>query len=75
MKGRKKKPESRATEFRQRLVIRKQTPESLRPSLRQLARELGTSHFENDESLPSRGCTNIRSWTATSISCAVPSRT
>jgi len=44
MKGRKLKWESRAAEFRQRLFIWKQTPESLRPSLRELARNLGTSH-------------------------------
>lgn len=42
--GRKPKYESRATEFRQELLTRKQTPESLRPSLRALARELDTSH-------------------------------
>lgn len=44
MRGRKPIYESRAAEFRQRLVVWKQTPESLRPSLRALARELGTSH-------------------------------
>lgn len=44
MRGRKPIYESRAAEFRQRLVVWKQTPESLRPSLRGLARELGTSH-------------------------------
>jgi hypothetical protein len=42
--GRKPTLKSRATEFRQRLVTWKQTPESTRPSLRALARELGTSH-------------------------------
>ena len=42
--GRKAGQESRAAEFRQRLVIWKQTPESSRPSLRALARELDTSH-------------------------------
>ena len=44
MKGRKKKQESRAAEFRGRLIVWKRTPESLRPSLRVLARELSTSH-------------------------------
>ncbi len=44
MKGRKKKQESRATEFRQRLVEWSGLPESARPSLRTLACELGTSH-------------------------------
>jgi hypothetical protein len=44
MQGRKTKQESRADEFRQRLLAWKQIPESLRPSLRELARELGTSH-------------------------------
>src|SRR5215471_110184 len=42
--GRKAGQESRAAEFRQRLVIWKQTPESSRPSLRALSRELDTSH-------------------------------
>jgi hypothetical protein len=42
--GRKPTQESRATEFRRRLTAWKQTPVSLRPSLRALARELGTSH-------------------------------
>jgi hypothetical protein len=42
--GRKPKRESRAAEFRQRLIAWKQLPESLRPSLRALACELGTSH-------------------------------
>jgi hypothetical protein len=36
--------ESRATEFRHSLTAWKRTPESLRPSLRALACELGTSH-------------------------------
>ena len=36
--------ESRAIEFRRKLIEWKQTPESLRPPLRALARELGTSH-------------------------------
>ncbi len=36
--------ESRATEFRRRLIAWKQTPEWFRPSLRALAGELGTSH-------------------------------
>jgi hypothetical protein len=44
MKGRNRKDESRAAEFRQRLLAWKQTPESSRPSLRALARELGTTH-------------------------------
>jgi len=44
MRGRKPDYESRATEFRQRLIVWKQIPESMRPSLRALARELGTSH-------------------------------
>jgi transcriptional regulator with XRE-family HTH domain len=42
--GRKPKYDSRATELRQRLLVWKQSPEGLRPSLRELARELGTSH-------------------------------
>jgi hypothetical protein len=44
MRGRKPKQESRATEFPRRLIAWKQTLESSRPSLRALARELGTSH-------------------------------
>jgi len=44
MSGRKPKTESRAAEFRQRLVIWQQTPEATRPSLRSLAKELRTSH-------------------------------
>lgn len=44
MRGRKPKYESRATEFRRRLIVWKQTPKSMRPSLRALAREIGTSH-------------------------------
>ncbi len=43
-RGRKPKQESRATEFRQKLMGWMQTPEPLRPSLRALAREVGTSH-------------------------------
>jgi hypothetical protein len=43
-RGRKPAGESRASEIRWRLAIWKQTPESSRPSLRALARELGTSH-------------------------------
>jgi hypothetical protein len=43
-RGRKRKQESRSVEFRQRLIVWKQTPESSRPSLRALACELGTSH-------------------------------
>jgi len=42
--GRKPVHESRATEFRERLIAWKQTPESGRLSLRALARQLGTSH-------------------------------
>jgi hypothetical protein len=42
--GRKPAQHSRANEFRQKLIEWKQTPESLRHSLRALARELGTSH-------------------------------
>jgi hypothetical protein len=42
--GRKPARESRATEFRQRLIAWQQTPESSQPSLRALACELGTSH-------------------------------
>jgi hypothetical protein len=44
VRGRKPTQESRAAEFRQRLIAWKQTPGSLRPSLRGLARELRTSH-------------------------------
>ncbi len=44
MRGRKKMQESRATELRQKLVAWKQTPESMRPSLRALAGQLATSH-------------------------------
>jgi hypothetical protein len=36
--------ESRSAEFRQRIKAWNRTPESSRPSLRALARELGTSH-------------------------------
>lgn len=43
-RGRKTTYESRAPEFRRRLVEWKQMPESLRPPLRALARELDTSH-------------------------------
>lgn len=43
-RGRKPKQESRSVEFRQRLIVWKLTPESLRPTLRKLARELNTSH-------------------------------
>ena len=43
-RGRKTKQQCRSEEFRQRLQIWKQTPEVRRPSLRALARELGTSH-------------------------------
>jgi hypothetical protein len=44
MKGRKPKQESRAVEFRHRLVEWKHLPEHVRPSLRALAIDLGTSH-------------------------------
>ncbi len=44
MSGRKSAQESRATEFRPKLMEWKRTPQSSRPSLRALARELGTSH-------------------------------
>src|SRR5258705_9521070 len=44
MRGRKPKHESRAEEFRQRLIAWKQEPVRSRPSLRALAAELGTSH-------------------------------
>jgi hypothetical protein len=43
-RGRKTRQESRSAEFRQRLLIWKQTPEARRPSLRALARQMGTSH-------------------------------
>jgi len=43
-RGRKPFTESRAVEIRLRLAIWKQMPESSRPSLRALAREVGTSH-------------------------------
>jgi len=42
--GRKAKGESRAEELRQRLIAWKEMPESQRPSLRSLAKELRTSH-------------------------------
>jgi hypothetical protein len=42
--GRKTRQESRSAEFRQRLLIWKQTPEARRLSLRALARQMGTSH-------------------------------
>lgn len=44
IRGRKPKQESRAAEIRARLAEWKQMPEFSRPSLRALARELGTSH-------------------------------
>ena len=44
MRGRKSKQESRADELRQRLITWKEIPESLRPSLRALAAEIGVSH-------------------------------
>jgi hypothetical protein len=43
-RGRKPKAKSRAAEIRQRLLAWKQIPEALRPSLRELASQLGTSH-------------------------------
>lgn len=42
--GRRRAQESRGTEFRRKLIEWKQTPDSSRPSLRAVARELGTSH-------------------------------
>ena len=44
MRGRKPKQESRAAEFRRRLIEWQRTPVAFRPSLRALARELATSH-------------------------------
>lgn len=44
MTGRKSRQESRSAELREKLMVWKQTAVSLRPSLRALARELGTSH-------------------------------
>jgi hypothetical protein len=44
MSGRKTKHESRAAELQAKLAVWNQTAESARPSLRGLARELGTSH-------------------------------
>ena len=44
MRGRKPNDESKAAEIRAKLAAWKQMPESSRPSLRELARELGTSH-------------------------------
>ena len=44
MSGRKPKQESRSEEFRQALIAWRQTPVAFRPSLRALAREIGTSH-------------------------------
>jgi hypothetical protein len=44
MKGRKRKQDSRAGEIRERLLVWEQESESSRPSLRSLARDLGTSH-------------------------------
>jgi DNA repair ATPase RecN len=44
MRGRKRVEESRATELRERLFAWKRMPESSRPSLRALARELNTTH-------------------------------
>lgn len=43
-RGRKPVTESRALELRQRLILWKQTPESSRPTLRALGRELGVKH-------------------------------
>jgi len=44
MRGRKPKQESRAAEIRAKLAAWKRTPEGAKPSLRTLAREIGTSH-------------------------------
>jgi len=44
MRGRKPKQDSRVEEIRAKLAAWKQMPESSRPSLRALARDLGTSH-------------------------------
>jgi len=44
MRGRKRKEESRAEELREKLSEWRQMPESLRPSLRKLASDLGVSH-------------------------------
>jgi len=44
MRGRKPKQQSREAEFREKLIAWKQIPAAFRPSLRALARELGTSH-------------------------------
>ena len=44
MGGRKANQESRSEEFRQTVIAWKQTPVAFRPSLRALARDLGTSH-------------------------------
>jgi hypothetical protein len=44
MRGRKPKEESRAAEIRAKLAAWRRMPDSSRPSLRALARELGTSH-------------------------------
>jgi hypothetical protein len=44
MRGRKPKQQSRSEEFRKTLAAWKQIPVAFRPSLRALARELGTSH-------------------------------
>jgi len=44
VRGRKTKQESRAQEIRARLLAWKNSPESLRPSLRALAAEIGVSH-------------------------------
>jgi hypothetical protein len=44
MRGRKTKKESRAREIRATVLVWKQSPESLRPSLRALAAETGVSH-------------------------------
>lgn len=59
MKGRKRKEESRAAELRQRLAVWQQTPEFMRPSLRALARELGTTH-----QLLTHYCDGLESWKA-----------
>ena len=43
-RGRKPTAQSHAAEIRGKLAAWKQTPESVRPSLRVLARQIGTSH-------------------------------
>jgi hypothetical protein len=59
IRGRKPKRESRALEFRQRLIVWMQSPEASRPSLRELARELRTSH-----TLLQHHLNNLEKWRA-----------